>query len=68
MGLTFATLRFSLPTMANRGVRLELDDGSSLLLAAETDPAALADPTYNRDHLSIDASAQSTVKVLLAVR
>jgi hypothetical protein len=42
--------------MLHRGVRLELVDGSSVVIADEEDSAPLADPTYNRDNLAIDAA------------
>ncbi|HEY1959880.1 MAG TPA: hypothetical protein VGH28_29935 [Polyangiaceae bacterium] len=42
--------------MVHRGVRLELADGSSVLVAEERDPAALGDPTYNVDNFSIEAA------------
>jgi hypothetical protein len=42
--------------MVHRGVRLELTDGSSVVVADEEDSAAIGDPGYNRDNLSIDAA------------
>jgi hypothetical protein len=42
--------------MVRRGVRLELNNGASAVVAHDEDPAALADPTYNVDNLALDAS------------
>jgi len=52
--------------MTHRGVRLELADGSSIVVADEEDSAPLADPTYNRDNLSIDAAWASYLGAALA--
>jgi hypothetical protein len=42
--------------MIHRGVRLELADGSSVVVVDEQSSAAEGDPSYNRDNLSIDAA------------
>jgi hypothetical protein len=40
----------------HRGVQLVLRNGSRVVVARDEDPAPLADPTYNRDNLAIDAA------------
>jgi hypothetical protein len=51
-----AVVSFVDEPLVHRGVRLDLIDGAKIVVAEEEDAAPLADPTYNRDNLAIDAS------------
>lgn len=53
-------------TLEHRGVRIELRSGAGLTLAEERDFAAVADPTYDRTNLTIDAAWASYLGHALA--